>query len=106
MIPAVCVDATNRPEEIPMGKWIQQGFTYHITHIYYHPLQGIQGCVLHEVKLSHELYGYDSFRLNRFRFTQENLAKLVQMMIDCSELNEFDVHKLLRQCEVEVMEEK
>jgi hypothetical protein len=102
MIEAICLDSSNRPEEIPLSKWINKDFKYHITHVFYHPMQGIQGCQLKEVKLGEESYPYVSYRLNRFGFTKENFEKLIQMMLDCSELNEFDVNKLLRQAEVEV----
>jgi len=104
MIEAICIDSANRPEEVPLSKWIQKGFKYHITHVYYHPTQGnIRGCELHEVKLGVECEPYRAYRLNRFGFTKENFEKLKQMIIDCSELNEFDVNKLLRECDLEVM---
>lgn len=104
MIPAICIDSSNRPEEIPLGKWINKGFIYHITHVFYHPGQGIQGCLLKEVKLGAESEPYVAYRLNRFGFTQENLDKLRQMIVDCSELDNFDVNRLLEECELEVME--
>jgi hypothetical protein len=103
MIPALCIDSSNRPKEIPMGKWIQSGFKYHITHVFFHEKQGIQGCTLHEVRLGAESTPYISYRLSRFALTQENYDKLLQMIIDCSELNDFDVNKLLEECELEVM---
>jgi len=103
MIEAICIDSKNRPEEIPLSKWIQKDFKYHITHIFYHPMQGIQGCLIHEVKLGEECYPYVSYRLNRFGFTKENFEMLIQMMLDCSELNEFDVKKILKECDLEIM---
>lgn len=103
MIEALCLDSSNRPEEIPLSKWINKDFKYHITHVYYHPMQGIQGCELHEVKLGRDCLPYVSYRLNRFGFTKENFEKLKQMIIDCSELDEFDVSKLLRECDLEVI---
>lgn len=104
MIECICVDGKDRPEEIPIHNWPVEKQKYHITHIFYHPMQGIQGCELKELKLGEESYPYGSYRLNRFAFTKENLEKLIQMMKDCSELNDVDINKLLRKSEVEILE--
>ncbi len=103
MIEAICIDSSNRPEEIPLSKWINKGFKYHITHVFYHQMQGIQGCHLHEVKLGKECFPYSTFALRRFGLTKENFEKLIQMMKDCSELNEFSIKELLRESELELL---
>ena len=100
MIPTTCIDASNKAPEIFTGEWITKGMTYHITHVFYHPSQGIQGCSLREVRLTGRSLPYGSYRLNRFAFTPEALQQLIQMMQDCSDLNDFDVLKLIEESEL------
>jgi len=102
MIEALCIDSSNKPKEIPLGKWIQKGYIYHITHVYYHKEQGIQGCDLKEVHLGEESKPYETYRLNRFAVTKDNLLKLIEMIKDCSELNDFDVQELIKESELVV----
>ena len=107
MIECLCIDAKNRPQEIPLGKWIQEGMKYHITHVFFHPLQGLQGCSLHEVKLSlKDTYPYNAYRLSRFGFTQKGLEDLAIMMKACSDLNEIQISALLAEQELTVHEDK
>ena len=104
MIQCICLDSKNRPEEIPMGKWISEKMKYHITHVWFHPAQGIQGCSLHEVRLGKESEPYSTFRLSRFGVTLENLEKLIEMMNACSDLNLLDITALIRESELEIIE--
>lgn len=104
MIECICIDAGRKPKEVPLGQWIQQGFKYHITHVYYQPKQEIQGCSLKEVRLGKESVPYETYRLSRFAVTKENLEKLYQMMRDCSELNDFDIIELIKESELIITE--
>ncbi|MES2395830.1 MAG: hypothetical protein V4549_07495 [Bacteroidota bacterium] len=104
MIPAVCIDSDNKPEEVDLSEWINKGANYHITHIWFHPHQGVQGCSLKEVRLTEKSDPYRTFALKRFAVTAEAMQKLVQMMRDCSELNDFDIYKLIRESELETVE--
>ncbi len=104
MIPCICIDAGSKPKEVHAGQWIQKDFKYHITHIFYQPRQGIQGCALKEVRLDARSAPYETYRLSRFGVTEENLQKLIQMMRDCSELNDFDISELIKQSELEIIE--
>jgi hypothetical protein len=99
MIECLCIDAKNRPEEVPMKKWISEGMKYHITHVYYHSMQGIQGCSLHEVRLK-DCPPYNAFKLSRFAFTKKSLEDLKVMMKACSELNEIQISALLADCDL------
>jgi len=100
MIKTVCIDSSNKPQEVFSGDWLQKGMEYHITHVFYHPNQGIQGCALREVQLTKRSLPYASFRLSRFAFTQEALQQLIQMIKDCSDLNDFDVMKAIEECDL------
>lgn len=95
MIPALCIDNKNKPEEIPDSQWIQEGFKYHIIHVYYYPHQGLQGVELLEVKL--KTPPFKSYKLSRFAFTEEGIKQLIEMMKACSELNEIEITELLQE---------
>ena len=103
MIECLCINAENKPKEVHPGQWLQKGFKYHITHVYYHPNQGIQGCSLKEVRLGKESAPFETYRLSRFGVTEENLEKLIQMVRDCSELNDFDIHNLIEESKLEII---
>lgn len=102
MIPCYCIDASNKPKEVFIGEWLTEGMKYHITHVFYHPKQGIQGCALREVRLTGKSKPYESYRLSRFAVTEQGYQDLLQMVKDCSELNDMDVLKLIEESEIEV----
>lgn len=100
-VECLCIDSSNRPEEILPQNWISRLMVYHITHVYYYPKQGIQGVLLEEVNT--KCIKYDSYRLTRFAFTEESFKDLVELMKACTELNEVDINKLLEDCEIELI---
>ena len=102
-VKALCIDDSNRPQEIPSTKWVKKGQEYHITHIYFHHQQGIQGCELAEIELTDDNFPYQSFALNRFAFTKEDLEKLVQLAEDCSELDGVDINNLIEELNLETV---
>lgn len=104
MIECICIDSKNKPKEIPLSKWIQKDMKYHITHVWFHPGQGIQGVNLYEVRLGDESIPYASFRLSRFAVTEQGLKQIIQMMKDCSELNDVDINVLIKESELVVQE--
>lgn len=106
MIPCICIDAKNMPKEIYLGEWLTEGMKYHIIHVYYHPNQGIQACGLKEVRLTKKSSPYETYKLSRFSVTQEGLNLLIQMIKDCSELNDIDIFKLIEESELQVKETK
>lgn len=102
-VECLCIDASNRPEEILPQNWINKMTQYNIIHVYYYPKQGIQGVLLEEVSTKSERY--DSYRITRFAFTEESFAKLVELMKLCTELNSIDINKLLKECNLETIKE-
>lgn len=94
-IPCTCINDRLKPEEIPQSKWVVKGHEYHITHIYNNIQQnGIKGVELFEHDIS-ECLPYNCYRLDRFAFTEENLKKLIEMMKDCTELNNVDISSIV-----------
>lgn len=103
MIECLCIDSDNKPKEVQLSEWISKGMKYHITHVYFHPNQGIQGCSLREVRLSSKSYPYESYALKRFAVTPEGYLKLLEMIKICSDLNDLDIKELLKESELNII---
>lgn len=99
-VKTICINDKNRPQEIQPQKWVKKDQEYHITHIYWHHQQGIQGAELAEIELTDENFPYQSFALNRFAFTKENLEKLAELIKNCTELNDIEVGHLIEELDV------
>jgi len=99
----ICINDSNKPVEIPPKKWIKKDQEYHITHIYWHPQQSIQGVELAEIGLTDECFPYQSFALNRFACLKEDLEKFMQMLKDCTELNDIEIGNLIEELSLELI---
>jgi len=104
MVKCICIDDTNRPEEIPESKWVKLGGIYTITFIHYHSLQGVMACDLKEITLTPECYPFETFKLSRFAFTQEALIALSELAQACSELNKSDINKAIKELDLETVD--
>ena len=104
MIKCICINDSNKPIEIPSSNWIKKDENYHITHIYYHPDQGIQGCSLYEKPLGEDCTPYESFKLSRFAINVDDLESLIELMKNCTELNDVDIQQLIEESELELIE--
>lgn len=101
-IKCICIDDKKRPSVIPVDKWITEGDTYHITHIFVQKLQGnIQGCEIAERDIG-EYKPYGSFRLDRFGFNPEDLRDLIELAVDCAKLNDvtIDLNELTKKIKI------
>lgn len=76
MLPTICIDDKNRPNEVPLTLWVKEGEEYHITKVIKMKQQGgIEGVKLHEINID-GCFPYTYFRLSRFAI---NLDKLLEM---------------------------
>lgn len=102
MVKVICINDKDRPSEIPKSKWPIKGNFYNIIHVYIHPMQlNIQGVELKELKLNEENYPYSSYKLSRFAVTsKEDLDSLIELMSNCSDLNEIDIERLIEEEEL------
>lgn len=57
---------------------------------------GIQGCAIAERDISAYI-PYNCFRLNRFAFRKEDLDKLGELIVYCTELNDINIESLLEE---------
>lgn len=100
MVKCICIDDSNRPKEISLQKWVKFEEIYHITHIYWHPSQGIQGVSIYEKPLDESCEPYESFRLSRFGIAIEYLDKFIELLKNCTDLNDFDISELMKDIEI------
>jgi len=91
MIECICINDKGKPYIIPHEKWIKKDNEYNITHIGTTLGTSVLCVTLAEITLGKEYYPYEGFRLDRFAFTKENIAKLMELMKSCSELNEIEI---------------
>tara|TARA_B100001146_G_C16027980_1_gene368029 strand:- start:107 stop:433 length:327 start_codon:yes stop_codon:yes gene_type:complete len=101
-VPCICIDAKNKPKEIPQEKWPVEGDKYHINHVFIMVNQnGIQGCELSEFDISMHA-PYNCYRLSRFAFKPEDLGKLIALIKECAQLNgipDINIEELTRELE-------
>ena len=99
-IEAICINDRNRPNEIPGDKWIKEGKTYHIIYTVWSIPSKTLGVHLDEIALDDCCLPYEYFKADRFAFTEENLALLLQMIKDCND-SSFSMEELLKQTELQ-----
>lgn len=87
----ICINDKNRPKEIPSEKWPKKGNEYTPIRVFYHPLQGVQGVELKEIRLNKDNYPYESYKLDRFGVRPEDLEELLELIKWSNDLNDVEV---------------
>ena len=63
----ICIDADNKPQNIPIEEWVKEGDMYNVTRIVKMGLQkDIYGFLLKEVQLSSRSFPYELYDSSRF----------------------------------------
>ena len=63
----ICIDADNKPQNVPVEEWVQEGDMYTVTRIVKMGLQkDIYGFLLKEVQLSSRSFPYELYDATRF----------------------------------------
>ena len=63
----ICIDADNKPQNIPIEEWVKEGEMYNVTRIVRMGLQkNIYGFLLKEVQLSSRSFPYELYDSSRF----------------------------------------
>ena len=63
----ICIDANNKPKNIPIEEWVKEGDMYNVTRIVRMGLQkDIYGFLLKEVQLSSRSFPYELYDSSRF----------------------------------------
>ena len=63
----ICIDADNKPQNIPIEEWVKEGDMYNVTRIVRMGLQkNIYGFLLKEIQLSSRSFPYELYDSSRF----------------------------------------
>lgn len=63
----ICIDADNKPQNIPIEEWVKEGEIYNVTRIVRMGLQKeTYGFLLKEVQLSSRSFPYELYDSSRF----------------------------------------
>ena len=63
----ICIDADNKPQNVPIEEWVKEGDMYNVTKIVRMGLQkNIYGFLLKEVQLSSRSFPYELYDSSRF----------------------------------------
>jgi hypothetical protein len=74
----ICINDKDRPNEIPLSKWVEKGKEYTITKVMIMKIQGsIAGVKLAELNID-DYFPYQYFALWRFAFPISEMAKLIE----------------------------
>lgn len=88
MIPCICIDDSNRPDEIPLEKWIVRGERYHVIYTTHVSPQDIIGVHLSEINLTENELPYEYFNIRRFAFPVKYVDRLHKLIQDCAEADD------------------
>lgn len=96
MAKCICVDDSNRPNEIPTSKWIKKGQEYNVIYTTLVLPQRQLGVHLSEINLTENELPYEYFLASRFSFSPEEMLRLLQLIQDCNDTH-FSLTELLNQ---------
>lgn len=84
----ICIDDKNRPNEVPLNRWIKKGKKYTIVQMDYMNIQNrIIGVKLSEIN-NDDLFPYQYFRGARFAVSKNDIIEMNIESVDISDLEE------------------
>ena len=96
MVECICINDKNKPDEIPINKWVKKGDAYTVIYTVVVLPQKQLAFHLAEIELDESCSPYEYFLASRFAFRIEHLDKLMQLIKDCSD-TAFSVEELMEQ---------
>ena len=96
MIPCICINDKNKPQQIPESRWVKEGEEYNIIYATYSIPSKTLGFYLQELELNESCEPYEFYKSNRFAVSEENLEKLIDFIRDCNE-TAFSVSDLMKE---------
>lgn len=80
---AICIDSSNKPENISKYEWVEEGRVYTITEVVEMSLQdGKLGVAFEEIQLTDASAPYKYYSLERFLLVPENLSIKLKELSD------------------------
>jgi hypothetical protein len=96
MIPCTCINAKNKPNDIPKSKWVKEGEQYHITYTVVCLPQNVLAFSLYEKPLDETCYPYEYFISTRFGVKPEDIEALMELVKDCTDTAGMDINELMK----------
>lgn len=100
MIPCVCIDDSNRPNDFPLSKWVNEGQEYTIVEATIVLPQGILGVKLKEIEMNADCYPYKFFASSRFVFDVRFKKAIFDMVMGKKEYENVDSDILTESSEI------
>ena len=100
IVECICINNENRPEVIPINKWLKKGNAYTIIFTVLVLPQRQIGVHLSEIEFTEKELPYEYFLLSRFAFTKENFLLLNELIKECTD-TDFSMEELLKQTELQ-----
>ena len=86
MIKCLCVDDSNKPNQIPQEKWLEKGKEYTLAFTMTVLPQRQLALQVEEIDLDDSCSPYTWFLANRFNFREEDLKKLIEFIKECNHI--------------------
>lgn len=103
MIKCLCINDSNKPNQIPQDKWIEKGKEYTILFSMTVLPQKQLAFQLNEIDLDDSCSPYTWFLANRFSFREEDLEALIEFIQECNRIN-FTINELKKTINIDERE--
>ena len=87
MIECFCINDKDRPNDVPLSKWVKEGDTYNIIYATVVLPQNILAFQLQEIDLDDKCFPYQYFSSERFVISENDISKLHKLVMDSAEAN-------------------
>jgi hypothetical protein len=87
MIKCLCINDSDRPNEIPISKWVKMNEFYHVIYTVTVLPQRELAFHLSEINLTENELPYEYFLAKRFAFNKKDLPDLLELIKNCSDID-------------------
>jgi len=88
MVKCICINDNNKPNRIPIERWVKKGNEYTITFVTTVLPERKVAFLLDEIELDKSCFPYQYYSADRFAFSPEELEKLSEFIKDCDDASE------------------
>lgn len=99
-IQCVCINDKDRPDAIPLKKWVKKGQKYTVIFAIVVLPQRKLGLQLEEIDLDETCAPYEYFLAHRFAFAKEDFDKLPGFIEQCGQTN-LSIQEIMHETNVE-----